>query len=43
MERKMKRTIIRYEYDEDTIRAVCENEDGERFYIDIMINGEITF
>jgi len=43
MERKMKRTIIRYETDENTIRAVCETEDGERFYFDIMIDGEITF
>jgi hypothetical protein len=43
MERKMKRTIIRYEYEENTIRAVCETEDGERFYMDIMIDGEIVF
>lgn len=39
----MERTVIRYESDENNIRAVCETEDGDRFYFDIMIDGEFTF
>lgn len=37
------RTIIRYEEDGDTLVAVCENKNGERWYEVVLKNNEPVF
>jgi hypothetical protein len=37
------RTIIRYEVDGEDLIAVCEDDDGNRWYEVIVRNGEVTF
>ena len=37
------RKIIRYEYEDDNIIAVCEDDEGNRWYEVIMRDGEIVF
>lgn len=37
------REIIRYEEDGDTLFAVCQNKDGDRWYEVILKNNEPVF
>lgn len=36
-------TIIRYEGDDTNLVAVCENQDGDRWYMPIIVDGEVSF
>lgn len=37
------RKIIRYEIDGEDLVAVCEDDDGNRWYMLISRNGEVVF
>ena len=37
------RTIIRYETDGEDLIAVCEDDNGNRWYEVIIRNGKVTF
>jgi hypothetical protein len=37
------RKIIRYEMDGEDLVAVCEDDDGNRWYMPIIKNGEVVF
>lgn len=37
------KTLIRYEYEPHNVWALWENQDGERWYEHIVINGEVQW
>ena len=40
---KMRQWIVRHERDGDNIFALWENEDGDRWYVQVVINGEVQW
>jgi len=40
---KMRKWIVRHERDGDNVVALWENEDGDRWYVQVVINGEVQW
>jgi len=40
---EMRQWIVRHERDGDNICALWENDNGDRWYVQVMINGEVQW
>ena len=40
---EMRQWIVRHERDGDDICALWENEDGDRWYVQVVINGKVQW
>lgn len=40
---KMRKWIVRHERDGDNISALWENDNGDRWYVQVVVNGEVQW